>query len=97
MQVTFEPKDKYVSVTVENDEDAKKFCELAYEVVLGNNDDVKKLHDIYKGYGEQLARDNTVLWDKQLWDYVVERKKVSGGVYVEVTFAHKLLEKLELV
>jgi len=97
MNVQFEPQEKYVTVTIEDDADATRFCELALEAVSCGDEDARRAcKPYYDGYAKQMREDNTAHWDRQLWDSVVQRIRV-GGVVVEITFSAKLMQLLKLI
>lgn len=71
MKIQLEPHGDYVSVTIENDEDARKFWELGADIICKDapNDAAKRVREIYDGYANQQVRENTVHIDRHLWDY----------------------------
>lgn len=98
MKIQFEPQEEYVSVTIEDDADAKKFCKIAAQVVcdVDSWEDVPgSMKKIYAEYGERQASENTLHWDRRLWDFVVSETKF-GPVRVRLTFGQMLMHELGL-
>lgn len=99
MKVQFEPTDDYVSVTIEDDADAKKFCEIAAQVVMDCEtyaDVPADMKRIYEEYGQRQAKENTLMWDRRLWDYVVNETNL-GPIRIRLTFGQMLMHKLNLI
>jgi hypothetical protein len=96
MRIQLDPQRDFVGVTIEDDNDAQAFCDLALEVVMGGQEPGKMMEEIYQGYADQMKRDNHANWDRQLWDVVVRRIQTPVGE-IAVTFGTDLMKRLQLI
>lgn len=97
-KVTLDPQEKWVTVTIENDEDARRFCDAACELVSEGVTEPsrRKLKEVYDEYANIMIRDNTAHWDRGLWDAVIQTSH-AGGCTVQTTFGAALLHKLGII
>lgn len=98
MKITLEPHADYVTVTIKDDEDARKFCAAACELMSERAPEQARqvLKESYDKYAEQMVRDNMAHWHRGLWDYVIDTR-VSAGVTVSTKFGAALLHKLGVI
>ena len=100
MKITLEPLSDCVAVTINDANDARRFCEIAAMVVCNKeryedvSDAVKK---VYEEYGERQASEGTLMWDRKLWDGPIGVDGIDGPRYIMQPFGMMLMLRLRLI
>lgn len=98
MKIVLQPHVDFVTVTIEDDEDAKLFCDAACDLWSeGAPPHVQEtLKESYDKTAEIMVRDNTAHWDRELWDAIVQTETFAG-VSISLSFGAALIHKIGII